>query len=80
MTGSGRLRAFVIDDLQRAHEAARDPGRFAVKSAYRSFAQQAATFASLEGLWRDFAEDRPLGRVTPAWLGTTIDVDGGEPG
>ena len=81
MTGPGRLRAFVIDDLQQAHEAARDAGvRFAVKSAYRSFAQQAATFASLEKAYgRDFAEEsaaRP--GHSEHQLGTTIDVDGGE--
>ena len=81
VTGPGRLRAFVIDDLQQAHDAARDAGvRFAVKSAYRSFAQQAATFASLEKAYgRDFAEEsaaRP--GHSEHQLGTTIDVDGGE--
>ena len=81
VTGSGRLRAFVIDDLRRLHDAAAAAGvRFAVKSAYRSFDQQVATFASLEKAYgRDFAEEsaaRP--GHSEHQLGTTIDVDGGE--
>lgn len=81
VTGSGRLRSFVIDDLRRLHEAAVAAGiRFAVKSAYRSFSQQAATFASLEKAYgRDFAEEsaaRP--GHSEHQLGTTIDADGGE--
>lgn len=81
VTGSGRLRTLVIDDLRRLHDAATDAGvRFAVKSAYRSFDQQAATFASLKKAYgRDFAEEsaaRP--GHSEHQLGTTIDVDGGE--
>lgn len=81
VTGSGRLRALVIDDLRRLHQAATDAGiRFSIKSAYRSFEQQAATFASLEKAYgRDFAEEsaaRP--GHSEHQLGTTVDVDGGE--
>ena len=45
--GSGRVRKVIISDLRAMAEAARKAGKpFAVRSAYRSYATQVATFDS----------------------------------
>jgi D-alanyl-D-alanine carboxypeptidase len=79
--GVGSLRRFVVDDLAAMADDARGDGApFRVTSAYRSYAQQVRTFASLEEtLGRDEAL-RSAARPghSEHQLGTTIDVAGGE--
>lgn len=75
--GAGSLRAFVLPDLAAMANDARAAGSpFRVISAYRSYAAQARTFASLEaGYGRDEAL-RSAARPghSEHQLGTTIDI------
>ncbi len=79
--GNASLRAFVLDDLAALIEAAsRDGVSIRVTSAYRSFAQQRRTFASLEAT---FGQDEALRSAarpghSEHQLGTTVDADGGD--
>ncbi len=79
--GTGSVRAFVIDDLaamsRAAHKA--DTG-FRVKSAFRNYAQQTRTLASLEQAYGIDEARRSAARPghSEHQLGTTIDVEGGE--
>lgn len=79
--GRGRVRALVIEDLDALYRAAVKAGKtFRVVSAYRSYDQQVATFASLDQAYgQDYAvasAARP--GHSEHQLGTTIDVEGGE--
>ena len=79
--GTGSVRAFVIDDLVAMSRAAHKAGTgFRVKSAFRSFAQQTRTLASLERAVGMDEARRSAARPghSEHQLGTTIDVDGGE--
>jgi D-alanyl-D-alanine carboxypeptidase len=74
--GTGQVRDFVIDDLRALARAARRAGAgVAVRSAYRSYAEQAATFAS----WVDRVGYEEARKVSARpghsehQLGTTID-------
>lgn len=79
--GNGSLRALVIDDLAAmARAAAAADAPFRVTSAYRSYAQQVRTFASLEASLGHDEAVRSAARPghSEHQLGTTIDVKGGE--
>jgi D-alanyl-D-alanine carboxypeptidase len=74
--GSGRVRDLVIEDLRAMARAARQAGAgIAVRSAYRSYAEQVATFAS----WVDRVGYEQARKVSARpghsehQLGTTID-------
>jgi zinc D-Ala-D-Ala carboxypeptidase len=77
----GQIRSLVIDDLARMVTAAKRAGhRLVIKSAYRSYERQQATFDSLvRGYSRDFAL-RSAGRPghSEHQLGTAIDFAGSE--
>jgi zinc D-Ala-D-Ala carboxypeptidase len=79
--GRGKVRGLVIDDLRAMGRAARRDGvELTITSAYRSFAQQVATFQSLE---RAYGTDYALASAarpghSEHQLGTAIDVDGGD--
>jgi zinc D-Ala-D-Ala carboxypeptidase len=79
--GRGKVRRLVIDDLRAMGRAAREDGlELTVRSAYRSHAQQVATFASLE---RAYGTDYALASAarpghSEHQLGAAIDVDGGD--
>jgi D-alanyl-D-alanine carboxypeptidase len=75
--GSGQVRELVIDDLRAMARAARLAGAaVAVRSAYRSYAYQVATFAA----WVDQVGLKEARKVSARpghsehQLGTTIDV------
>lgn len=79
--GTGTVRAFVIDDLAAMSRTARKAeASFQVKSAFRSYAQQTRTLASLERAYGVDEARRSAARPghSEHQLGTTIDVDGGE--
>jgi zinc D-Ala-D-Ala carboxypeptidase len=74
--GTGQVRAFVIGDLRALGRAARQAGAgVAVRSSYRSYSQQASTFA----FWVDQVGYRRARKVSARpghsehQLGTTID-------
>lgn len=74
--GSGRVRAILIDDLKAMAAAARQAGAgIAVRSAYRSYASQAATFQGWVN--RDGYQAALLASARPGHsehqLGTTLD-------
>ncbi len=76
LTGGGRIRRLVVDDLTAMARSARAAGaRLAVQSAYRSYATQVATFnrwVSQDGYARArLASARP--GHSEHQLGTTID-------
>ncbi len=81
VAGRGRVRRLVIDDLNAMARAARKAGvELTIRSAYRSHAQQVATFESLE---RAYGSDYALASAarpghSEHQLGTAIDVDGGD--
>ena len=75
--GSGQVRELIIDDLRAMARAARQAGAgIAVRSAYRSYAYQVATFA----FWVDQVGLEEARKVSARpghsehQLGTTIDV------
>ena len=75
--GSGQVRELIIDDLRAMARAARQAGAgIAVRSAYRSYAYQVATFA----YWVDQVGLEEARKVSARpghsehQLGTTIDV------
>jgi D-alanyl-D-alanine carboxypeptidase len=74
--GSGQVRGLVIDDLASLARAARQAGAgLAIRSAYRSYANQASTFA----FWVDQVGYRQARKVSARpghsehQLGTTLD-------
>jgi zinc D-Ala-D-Ala carboxypeptidase len=75
-----RLRSFVIPDLHALLDAGIAAGEtITVASAYRSFADQEATFRNLE---KEYGEEAArLSAALPGHsehqLGTTVDLDGG---
>jgi D-alanyl-D-alanine carboxypeptidase len=76
VAGSGRVRSLVINDLKAmASDAAKAGAGIAVRSAYRSYANQAATFQSWVN--RDGYQAALLASARPGHsehqLGTTID-------
>ncbi len=79
--GRGKVRRLVIDDLGAMDRAAREAGlELTIRSAYRNYAQQVATFESLE---RAYGTDYALASAarpghSEHQLGTAIDVDGGD--
>ncbi len=81
VAGRGKIRRLVIADLRAMDRAARKAGfEFIIRSAYRSYAQQVATFESLE---RAYGSDYALASAarpghSEHQLGTAIDVDGGD--
>ena len=77
----GEVRLLVIDDLRAmARAAARDGVRLSIRSAYRSYDDQARTVASLER--EHGAEWTRLSAAQPGHsehqLGTALDLDGGD--
>ncbi len=79
--GSGDVRNLVIDDLRAMARAAREAGApIAVRSAYRSYQQQAATFQ----MWVDLVGYKEALRTSARpghsehQLGTTIDFRSGD--
>lgn len=81
ISGRGRVRQLIIDDLRGLDRAAREDGvELSVRSAYRSFDQQVATFESLE---RAYGGDYALASAarpghSEHQLGTALDIDGGD--
>lgn len=81
ISGRGKVRQLVIDDLRALDRAARQDGvALSVTSAYRSFDQQVATFESLE---RAYGSDYALASAarpghSEHQLGTALDIDGGD--
>ena len=81
VSGRGTVRRLVIDDLRAMSRAARRAHvALTIRSAYRSHAQQVATFESLE---RAYGTDYALASAarpghSEHQLGTAIDVDGGD--
>ena len=79
--GRGKVRRLVIDDLRAMDRAARKAGvELTIRSAYRSYAQQVATFESLE---RAYGTDYALASAarpghSEHQLGTAIDIDGAD--
>lgn len=76
IAGSGKVREVMIDDLERMTRAARRAGKaIAVRSAYRSYRQQVATFA----YWVRVSGERAALKASARpghsehQLGTTID-------
>lgn len=75
-----RIRAIVIPDLASLHDAAAREGvTMSVLSAYRSYAEQAATFAHWVGVGGYEEALRTSARPghSEHQLGTTVDLDGG---
>jgi D-alanyl-D-alanine carboxypeptidase len=81
ISGRGTVRRVVVDDLRAMDRAARaDEVTLVVRSAYRSFDAQVATFASLE---RAYGRDYALASAarpghSEHQLGTALDIDGGD--
>jgi zinc D-Ala-D-Ala carboxypeptidase len=80
INGSGEVRSLVIDDLRAMARAAREAGSsIAVRSAYRSYQQQVATF----NYWVDQVGPEKAKRTSARpghsehQLGTTIDFRSG---
>jgi D-alanyl-D-alanine carboxypeptidase len=77
LSGGGSVRAHVVADLRAMATAARNAGaRFAVQSAYRSYAAQKATFDSwvqLHGYAVALKESARAGH-SEHQLGTTLDL------
>jgi D-alanyl-D-alanine carboxypeptidase len=77
IAGSGKVRRLVIDDLEAMAAAARRAGKaIAIRSAYRSYADQEATFAywvRVSGLEAARKSSARAGH-SEHQLGTTIDV------
>lgn len=81
VAGRGQVRALVIGDLRAMHRAATHAkSPFGIESAYRSFAAQDRTFASLEQAYGYEYALRSAARPghSEHQLGTTIDVDDNE--
>ena len=79
--GTGLIRAVAVDDLRQMARAAAAAGSpFRITSAYRSYAHQARTFASLEAAYGRDEALRSGARPghSEHQLGTTIDVEGGD--
>lgn len=77
VSGSGSVRKIIIKDLRAMARAAKRAGApFAVRSAYRSFATQRATFASWQRKLGYAGALRVSARAghSEHQLGTTIDV------
>jgi D-alanyl-D-alanine carboxypeptidase len=81
VSGRGMVRRLVIEDLRAMARAARNAGlELTIRSAYRSYAQQVATFESLE---QAYGSDYALASAarpghSEHQLGTALDVDGGD--
>ncbi len=81
IAGRGTVRRVVVDDLRAMDRAARaDRVTLVVRSAYRSFDAQVATFGSLE---RAYGSDYALTSAarpghSEHQLGTALDIDGGD--
>lgn len=81
IAGEGSVRLLVVDDLRAMTRAARADGvRLRVRSAFRSFNDQARTVASLERAygrdWTALSAARP--GHSEHHLGTALDLDGGD--
>lgn len=77
IAGSGKVRALMIDDLRAMARAAKRKGKaIAVRSAYRSYQQQVATFAYWVRVSGRKAALKASARPghSEHQLGTTIDV------
>ena len=81
IAGRGTVRRLVVEDLRAMDRAARADGvTLVVRSAYRSFDAQVATFGSLE---RAYGSDYALASAarpghSEHQLGTALDIDGGD--
>lgn len=79
--GRGKVRRLVIDDLRAMDRDAKADGvTISIRSAYRSYGQQTATFESLE---RAYGTDYALASAarpghSEHQLGTALDIDGGD--
>ena len=81
LPGSGGIRLLVVNDLRAMARAAADDGiRLRVRSAFRSFEDQARTVRSLERTygreWTTLSAARP--GHSEHQLGTALDLDGGD--
>ncbi len=81
ISGSGSIRLLVVDDLRSMTRAARADGiRLRVRSAFRTFEDQARTVDSLEraygSAWTALSAARP--GHSEHQLGTALDLDGGD--